>query len=66
MSFLDLNNDVKAIITKHLLNDKTINKILMTKTRWKFSKKKYDEVKEMDMNLEDVCIESKKQESLKE
>ena len=31
MNFLDLHDDVKVIIAKHLTSDKKINKILMTK-----------------------------------
>ena len=41
MSLLDLNNDVKSIISKHLLNDKAINKILMTKPDNDFQKKNW-------------------------
>jgi hypothetical protein len=30
MNFFDLNDDVKSIITKHLLTDKAINKFFIT------------------------------------
>jgi hypothetical protein len=39
MSFLDLDNGVKSIIAKHLLNDKSINKIFMTKPDYDLQKK---------------------------
>ncbi len=31
MSFLDLNNDLKSIISKHLSSDLNISKMLMSK-----------------------------------
>jgi hypothetical protein len=59
MSFLDLNNDVKSIISKHVLNDNAINKILMTKPNDDLQKKHFDAVQEMDKSLEDVLISRK-------
>ena len=57
MLFLDLDNDVKSIIAKHLLIDKAINKIFMTKLHDDLQKILLDEVKEMEMHIEDICID---------
>ncbi len=48
MSFLDLNDDVKWIISKHLLNDKAINKVFMSKPDDDLQNVLFGEVKEMD------------------
>jgi hypothetical protein len=57
MLFLDLDNTVKSINAKHLLNDNAIKKIFMTKPDDDLLKILLDEVKEMEMHIEDICID---------
>ena len=47
MNFLDLHDDVKVIIAKHLTSDNKINKIFMTKPDDDLQKIIFGEVKEM-------------------
>jgi len=47
MNFLDLHDDVKVIIAKHLTSDNKINKISMTKPDDDLQKIIFGEVKEM-------------------
>jgi len=62
MNFLDLHDDVKVIIAKHLTSDKKINKIFMTKPDDNLKKILFGEVKEMkiDFHIEDICIDFQK------
>jgi len=59
MNFLDLHDDVKVIIAKHLTSDNKINKIFMTKPDDDLQKILFGEVKEMktDFHIEDICID---------
>ena len=54
MSFLDHNNDVKTIITKHLINDKTINKTFLTRPDDDLQQILFAEVKEMEMSVFEI------------
>ena len=49
--------DVKSIIAKLLSNDKAVNATFMTKPDDDLQESLFDEVKEMDMSLEDICID---------
>jgi len=60
MNFLDLNDDVKSIISKHLQSDYKIDKTCMTKPDDNFKKKLFGEVKEMNIDIIDICIDLKK------
>jgi hypothetical protein len=56
MSFLDLNDDVRSILSKHFLNDNATtglasNKTFMTKPDDYLPKKLFGEVTEMDMSI---------------
>ena len=57
MNFFDLNDDVKSIIAMHLTSNCKMNKIFMTKPDDELPKMLFGEVKEIDMSLEDVCID---------
>jgi hypothetical protein len=59
MNVLDLHDDVKVIIAKHLTSDNKINKIFMTKSDDDLQKILFGEVKEMkiDFHIEDICID---------
>ena len=62
MNFLDLHDDVKVIIAKHLTSDNKINKIFMTKPDDDLQKILFGEVKDMkiDFHIEDMCIDFQK------
>ena len=53
MSIFDLN-DVKTIITKHLLKDKTVNTFSMTKVDDHLQKILFGEVKAMEISLFEI------------
>ncbi len=55
MNFLDLNDDVKSIISKHL--HCKIDKTCMTKPDDNLKKKLFGEVKEMNIDIIDICID---------
>ena len=57
MNFLALNDDVKFIIASHLLSDRKINKIFMNESDDNLQKNLFGEVKEMSMDIEDICID---------
>ena len=57
MNFLALNDDVKFIIANHLLSDRKINKIFMNESDDNLQKNLFGEVKEMTMDIEEVCID---------
>jgi hypothetical protein len=57
MNFLDLNDDVKFIISKHLLSDCKINKKIMTKSDDDLQKILFGEVKVMKIDIDDICID---------
>jgi hypothetical protein len=61
MNFFDLNDDEKSIISKHLTNDCKINKIFVTKPHHDLQKILSGEVKEMQIDINDICIDLKKQ-----
>jgi hypothetical protein len=60
MNFLALNDDVKCIISNHLQSDCKINKIFMTEPDDNLQKKIFGEVKEMTLDIEDICIDLSK------
>lgn len=60
MSFFDVNDDVKSIIAKHLTNEQVINKHFTTKPDDDLQKILGNEVKVMDMHVEDISIDFKK------
>ena len=60
MKFLDLNDDVKSSITKHITSDCKINKIFMTKSDNDLQKKLSGGVKEMKIDIDDICLFFKK------
>ena len=57
MNFLALNDDVKFIIASHLQSDRKINKIFMNQPDDNLQKKLFNEVKEMTLDIEEVCID---------
>ena len=57
MNFLALNDDVKFIIADHLQSDRKINKIFMNESDDNLQKILFNEVKEMSMHIEEVCID---------
>ena len=57
MNFLALNDDVKFIIASHLQSDRKINKIFMNESDDNLQKNLFNEVKEMSMHIEEVCID---------
>jgi hypothetical protein len=59
MKFLDLNDDVKSSITKHITSDCKINKIFMTKSDHDLQKILFGGVKEMKIDIDDICIDLK-------
>ena len=60
MNFLELNDDVRSIIMKHLTSDFKINKTFMTKPYDDVQKILFGEVKEMKIDINDVCIDFEK------
>jgi hypothetical protein len=60
MNFLDLNDDVKFIISKHLTSDCKINTIFMTKPDDDLQNILFDELKEMKIDIYDMCIDLNK------
>ena len=60
MNFLDLNDDVNFIISKHLQSDCKINKKSMAKSDDDLHKTLFGEVKEMKIDINDICIDFKK------
>jgi hypothetical protein len=60
MNFFDLHNAVKLIISKHLLSDCKINKIFMTKPDDDLQKILFGEVREMKIDINDICIDFEK------
>jgi hypothetical protein len=57
MNFLALNDDVKLIITKHLQSDCRINEIFMTEPDDNLQKIIFGEVKEMTIDIDNICID---------
>jgi hypothetical protein len=57
MNFLALNDDVKFIIASHLQSDRKINKIFMNQPDDNLQKNLFNEVKEMTLDIEEVCID---------
>ena len=57
MNFLALNDDVKFIIASHLQSDRKINKIFMNESDDNLQKHLFGEVKEMSLDIEEVCID---------
>jgi len=57
MNFLALNDDVKFIIANHLQSDRKINKIFMNQPDDNLQKNLFNEVKEMTLDIEEVCID---------
>ena len=57
MNFLALNDDVKFIIASHLQSDRKINKIFMNEPDDNLQKNLFGEVKEMTLDIEEVCID---------
>ena len=57
MNFLALNDDVKFIIASHLQSDRKINKIFMNESDDNLQKNLFGEVKEMSLDIEEVCID---------
>jgi hypothetical protein len=57
MNFLTLNDDVKFIISNHLQCDHKINKIFMTESDDNLQKILFGEVKEMTLDIENICID---------
>ena len=57
MNFLALNDDVKFIIANHLQSDRKINKIFMNEPDDNLQKNLFGEVKEMTLDIEEVCID---------
>ncbi len=60
MNVLDLTDDVKFIISKHLLSDCKMNKTFMTESDDDLQKIIFGEVKEMKIDIDDICIDLKK------
>jgi hypothetical protein len=57
MNFLALNDDVKFIISNHSQSDRNINKSFMTEPDDNLQKILFGEVKEMTLDIEDICID---------
>ena len=57
MNFLALNDDVKFIITDHLQSDRKIKKYFMTEPDDNLQKILFGEVKEMTLDIEEVCVD---------
>ena len=57
MNFLALNDDVKFIIASHLQSDRKINKNFMNQPDDNLQKNLFNEVKEMSLDIEEVCID---------
>ena len=57
MNFLALNDDVKFIIASHLQSDRKINKIFMNQPDDNLQKNLFNEVNEMSLDIEEVCID---------
>jgi len=57
MNVLDLHDDVKVIIAKHLTSDNKINKIFMTKSDDDLQKILFGEVKEMTLDVDNICVD---------
>ena len=57
MNFLALNDDVKFIISNHLQSDRQLNKTFMTEPDDNLQKILFGEVKEMTLDIEDICID---------
>ena len=57
MNFVALNDDVKFIIANHLQSDRKINKIFMTEPDDNLQKILFGEVKEMTLDIEEICID---------
>ena len=60
MNFLALNDDVKFIISKHLQIDFESIKKFMTKCDDNLQKMLFGEVKGMKIEVNDICIDLKK------
>ena len=60
MNFLALNDDVKVIIFNHLQSDCKINKIFMTEPDDNLRKILFGEVREMKIDINDICIDFEK------
>ena len=60
MNFLALNDDVKSIISNHLQSDCKINQIFMTEPDDNLQKILFGEVKNMTLDVEDICIDLSK------
>jgi len=60
MIFLALNDNVKFIISNHLQSDYKINKTFMSEPDDNLQKMLFREVKEMTLDIEDICIDSSK------
>ena len=60
MNFLALNDNVKFIISDHLQSDYKINKIFMSEPDDNLQKMLFGEVKEMTLDIEDICIDLSK------
>ena len=56
MNFLYLNDDVKFIISKHLLSDCKIRTMFFSKHH-DLQKILFGEVKEMKIDVDDICID---------
>ena len=57
MNFLALNDDVKFIIADHLQSDRKIKKKFMNEAEDNQQKQNFGEVKEMTLDIEEVCID---------
>jgi hypothetical protein len=64
MNFLALNDDAQFIISKHLRSDFKSIKKFMTKCDDDLQKKLFGEVKEMKIEVDDMCIDLKKQKKI--
>jgi hypothetical protein len=60
MNFFDLNDDVKSIIAKHLTSEYTVNKTSMAKPDDDLQNKILNEVKVVEIHVEDLCLALKK------
>ena len=60
MNFLALNDNVKFIISNHLQSDYKINKIFMSEPDDNLQKMLFGGVKEMTLDIEDICIDLSK------
>ena len=60
MNFLALKDDVKFIISNHVQSDCKINKNFMTKPDDDLQKILFGEVKEMKIDIYDMCIDLNK------